>query len=111
MQKTICLLPGDGIGPEIVAEAVKVLRAVEKKFGHSFTMTEALLGGAAIGAEGRTRSRWAVPARPGPGSAAPARPLRFPKWAYRISPPVVFEHKILYPHERELSIFRSLSGR
>ena len=30
MQKTICLLPGDGIGPEIVAEAVKVLRAVEK---------------------------------------------------------------------------------
>ena len=47
MQKTICLLPGDGIGPEIVAEAVKVLRAVEKKFGHSFTMTEALLGGAA----------------------------------------------------------------
>ena len=50
MQKTICLLPGDGIGPEIVAEAVKVLRAVEKKFGHSFTMTEALLGGAAIDA-------------------------------------------------------------
>ena len=52
MQKTICLLPGDGIGPEIVAEAVKVLRAVEKKFGHSFTMTEALLGGAAIDAVG-----------------------------------------------------------
>ena len=52
MQKTICLLPGDGIGPEIVAEAVKVLRTVEKKFGHSFTMTEALLGGAAIDAVG-----------------------------------------------------------
>ena len=52
MQKTICLLPGDGVGPEIVAEAVKVLRAVEKKFGHSFTMTEALLGGAAIDAVG-----------------------------------------------------------
>ena len=55
MQKTICLLPGDGIGPEIVAEAVKVLRAVEKKFGHSFTMTEALLGGAAIDACGDLR--------------------------------------------------------
>ena len=52
MQKTICLLPGDGIGPEIVAEAVKVLRAVEKKFGHSFPMPEALLGGAAIDAVG-----------------------------------------------------------
>ena len=60
MQKTICLLPGDGIGPEIVAEAVKVLRAVEKKFGHSFTMTEALLGGRSeerrVGKE--CRSRW-----------------------------------------------------
>ena len=33
------------------------------------------------------------------------------KWAYRISPPVVFEHKILYLYERGLSIFRSLSGR
>ena len=50
MQKKICLLPGDGIGPEIVAEAVKVLRAVEKKFGHTFDTTEALIGGAAIDA-------------------------------------------------------------
>lgn len=50
MQKKICLLPGDGIGPEIVAEAVKVLRAVEAKFGHTFSMTEALIGGAALDA-------------------------------------------------------------
>jgi 3-isopropylmalate dehydrogenase len=48
MQKTICLLPGDGIGPEIVAEAVKVLEATGKKFGHSFSFTEALIGGIAI---------------------------------------------------------------
>ena len=52
MQKTIRLLPGDGIGPEIVAQAVNVLRAVEKQVGHSFTTTEALLGGAAIDAVG-----------------------------------------------------------
>ncbi len=52
MQKTICLLPGDGIGPEIMAEAVKVLRAVEKKYGHAFVLTEALIGGAAIDATG-----------------------------------------------------------
>lgn len=52
MQKTICLLPGDGIGPEIVAEAVKVLHAVEKKYGHTFVLTEALIGGAAIDAAG-----------------------------------------------------------
>ena len=48
MQKHICLLPGDGIGPEIVAEAVKVLDATGKKFGHTFTYTEALIGGIAI---------------------------------------------------------------
>ena len=52
MQKTICLLPGDGIGPEIVAEAVKVLRAIENKYQHTFTLTEALIGGAAIDAVG-----------------------------------------------------------
>lgn len=52
MQKTICLLPGDGIGPEIVGEAVKVLHAVEKKYGHTFTFTEARIGGAAIDATG-----------------------------------------------------------
>ena len=34
MKKTICLLPGDGIGPEIVAQGVAVLEAVAKKFGH-----------------------------------------------------------------------------
>ena len=52
MQKTICLLPGDGIGPEIVAEARKVLDVVARKFGHSFAYTEALIGGAAIDAAG-----------------------------------------------------------
>lgn len=48
----ICLLPGDGIGPEITAEAVKVLDAVGAKHGVAFTYDEALLGGAAIDATG-----------------------------------------------------------
>lgn len=52
MRKKICLLPGDGIGPEIVAEAVKVLHKVGRKFGHSFDFEEALIGGAAIDATG-----------------------------------------------------------
>ena len=34
MKKNICLLPGDGIGPEILAEGVKALEATAKKFGH-----------------------------------------------------------------------------
>lgn len=49
---TICLLPGDGIGPEITAEAVKVLRAVERVSELRFTFTEASIGGAAIDAAG-----------------------------------------------------------
>ena len=44
----IAVLPGDGIGPEVVAEAVKVLRAVESATAHSFELTEDLVGGAAI---------------------------------------------------------------
>ena len=47
MEARIAVLPGDGIGPEIVAEAVKVLRAVERRFGHRFEMKECPIGGAA----------------------------------------------------------------
>ena len=53
MKKTICLLPGDGIGPEILAQGVAVLKAVGQKFGHEFCMEEALIGGAAIDATGQ----------------------------------------------------------
>ena len=48
----ICLLPGDGIGPEIIAEGVKVLDAVGAKFGTAFAYDEALIGGCAIDATG-----------------------------------------------------------
>jgi 3-isopropylmalate dehydrogenase len=52
VQFRIAVLPGDGIGPEIMAEACKVLGAVGSKYGHSFEYAEALLGGAAIDATG-----------------------------------------------------------
>ncbi|MCI8398993.1 MAG: 3-isopropylmalate dehydrogenase [Oscillibacter sp.] len=48
MNKTIAVIRGDGIGPEIVGEAIKVLDAVAAKFGHSFTYQEAPMGGCAI---------------------------------------------------------------
>ena len=48
MKATITLLPGDGIGPEVTEEAIKVLRIVEERFGHSFTLNNALFGGIAI---------------------------------------------------------------
>jgi 3-isopropylmalate dehydrogenase len=48
----LTVLPGDGVGPEVTAEAVKVLQAVGKKYDHKFNLTERLVGGAAIDAEG-----------------------------------------------------------
>ncbi|WP_414622282.1 3-isopropylmalate dehydrogenase [Calothrix sp. CCY 0018] len=48
----ITLLPGDGIGPEIMAVAVNVLKVVGKKFDIQFEFQEALIGGAAIDAKG-----------------------------------------------------------
>lgn len=45
-------MPGDGIGVEIVPEAIKTLEAIGKKYGHSFDFQDALIGGAAIDAVG-----------------------------------------------------------
>ncbi|MEA5113252.1 MAG: 3-isopropylmalate dehydrogenase [Geobacteraceae bacterium] len=50
-QFNIAVLPGDGIGPEVMAEALKVLDAVEKKFSVKFTRTHANVGGAGIDKE------------------------------------------------------------
>src|SRR5512135_130147 len=52
MQASIAVLPGDGIGPEVVAEGRKVLDAVGRRYGHAFVYREALLGGCAIDATG-----------------------------------------------------------
>ncbi|MEB3250269.1 MAG: 3-isopropylmalate dehydrogenase, partial [Merismopediaceae bacterium] len=52
-QYRITLLPGDGIGPEIMAVAVDVLQAIALQFDLSFTFQEALIGGAAIDATGQ----------------------------------------------------------
>ena len=52
MEYKIALIPGDGIGPEIVREARKVLDAVCSKYGHKFIYSEVLLGGASIDVHG-----------------------------------------------------------
>lgn len=52
MECRIALIPGDGIGPEIVREAKKVLDRVCEKYGHAFAYEELLLGGASIDAYG-----------------------------------------------------------
>ncbi|MDI6637723.1 MAG: 3-isopropylmalate dehydrogenase [Bacillota bacterium] len=48
----IALLPGDGVGPEVIREARKVLLAVGKRYSRRFAFTEGLIGGAAIDAAG-----------------------------------------------------------
>lgn len=47
MQYTVTVLPGDGIGPDIIREAVQVVERVGRKFGHGFTFEERLIGGIA----------------------------------------------------------------
>ena len=53
----IQVLPGDGIGPEVVAEGIKVLKAVGDRYGHSFTLSYDEVGGIAI-------DRYGIPLRP-----------------------------------------------
>ena len=52
MEKKIAIIRGDGIGPEIMTQALAVLDAIAKKFGHTFTYVDAPMGGNAIDAFG-----------------------------------------------------------
>ncbi len=52
MKATIVVLPGDGIGPEVTAEAVRVLEVVARRWGHAFSFPERLMGGCSIDRHG-----------------------------------------------------------
>jgi 3-isopropylmalate dehydrogenase len=52
----LAILPGDGVGPDVMGEGIKILEAIGKKFGHSFELTHGLIGGVAIDAEGTALS-------------------------------------------------------
>ena len=52
MELKITCIPGDGIGPEIINEAKKVLNQVGKKYGHQIQYTDILMGGASIDVHG-----------------------------------------------------------
>ncbi|MBC7813202.1 MAG: 3-isopropylmalate dehydrogenase [Burkholderiales bacterium] len=53
MKASIAVLPGDGIGPEVISKAVEVLSKVAGKYGHEFKFTEAPMGGNAIDSTGQ----------------------------------------------------------
>jgi len=73
-QYNIAWLPGDGIGPEVTREALRVLEAVASTHGFSITAEEHLAGGAAIDATGSPLPDETRTARPSP--TRPARPAR-----------------------------------
>ena len=52
MEFKLAVLPGDGIGPDVIAEAVRVLEAVGRRFGHDFELSEGAIGGNAIDSTG-----------------------------------------------------------
>ena len=52
MEFSIAVLPGDGIGPEIIDETIKVMNTVGVKYNHGFTYINGLVGGVAIEKEG-----------------------------------------------------------
>jgi len=56
MEFDIAVLPGDGIGPEVITQAVKVLQVVGEKFGHKFHFHAGLVGGSAIDKQGMALS-------------------------------------------------------
>ena len=79
MRHRICLLPGDGIGPEITAEAVKVLERIGAREGVTFEYTEALLGGIAIDETGKALPEATLEAAHGADAVLLAA-IGGPKW-------------------------------
>ena len=56
MQFSVAVLPGDGVGPEVTSEAIKVLQVIGNKFGHSLSLHYGLVGGCAIDQQGTALS-------------------------------------------------------
>jgi 3-isopropylmalate dehydrogenase len=57
VQFSLIVLPGDGVGPEVAAEGIKVLQVVGKRFGHNFNLQYGLVGGVAIDETGAALSK------------------------------------------------------
>ena len=47
-QANICVMPGDGVGPEVTAEGIRVLEAIGRLYGHRFSFSEEPIGGNCI---------------------------------------------------------------
>ena len=105
MQKKITVLSGDGIGPEIVAEAVKVMDKVAAKFGHTFDYTYVDIGGCSI-------DKYGVPitdegmAKCNASDSVLLGAVGGPKWDN--CPPAIRPEKALLAVRKELGLFANL---
>lgn len=105
MKKKIAVLPGDGIGPEITAQAVLILERAAQKFGHSFEYVHVPVGGCSIDQYGAPLTDEAMRAcKNADGVLLGA--VGGPKWE-RV-PPAVRPEKALLAIRRELGLFANL---
>ena len=105
MKVDIVVLPGDGIGPEVTAEAVKVLRAVGERYGHSLALDEHLVGGASIDAQGVPVSEETMAACAA-ADAVLLGAVGGPKWDDPSAP--VRPEQALFRLRKELGLFTNL---
>lgn len=101
----IVVLGGDGIGPEVTAEAVRVLAAVAKRFGHEFTFESHLIGGAAIDATGSALPAETISAC-GTADAVLLGAVGGPKWSDPSAP--VRPEQGLLALRKSLNLFANL---
>jgi 3-isopropylmalate dehydrogenase len=105
MKVDIVVLPGDGIGPEVTAEAVKMLRAVGERYGHNLALDEHVVGGASIDAQGVPISE-ATMAACAAADAVLLGAVGGPKWDDPSAP--VRPEQALFRLRKELGLFTNL---
>ncbi len=105
MKKNIAVVAGDGIGPEIVAEAIKVLDCIAKKYHHEFEYNHVLAGGCAIDAYGTSLPQASLDACLNSDSVLLGA-VGGPKWDH--VDPSIRPEKALLTIRKELGLFANL---
>ncbi len=105
MNKTIAILPGDGIGPEIVNEALKVLDKIAAKYGHTFTLNFVDIGGCSIDKHGMPITEEGMEICKTADSVLLGA-VGGPKWDN--CPPEIRPEKALLSVRKELGLFANL---
>ncbi len=105
MNKTIAVLKGDGIGPEIVDEALRVLDKVAEVYGHTFSYTEVDIGGCSIDKHGVPITEEGM-ARCKESDSVLLGAVGGPKWDS--CPPAIRPEKALLAVRKELGLFANL---